>query len=82
MTNIHYRIEDGSFEEKGCFLLRNLSDDNMDPADIGSGGQILFARENNIKLIEREREDMVTFLDSLTEHIATLKASRALKRKA
>jgi len=80
-TNISYKIEDESFHEKGMFLLRRLSDRNMDPADIGSGGQILFAREHEIELIDRSRENMVEFLDSLTQHIEKLRKDRAEQRK-
>jgi hypothetical protein len=78
-TNISYKIEDESFEGKGLFLLRRLSDKNMDPADIGSGGQILFAREHEIELIDRDRGTMVKFLDNLTDHL--LKLKRKPKRK-
>ncbi|NQT71258.1 MAG: hypothetical protein HQ553_00640 [Chloroflexi bacterium] len=80
-TNISYKLEDGSFEEKGLFLLRRLSDNNMDPADIGSGGQILFAREHEIELIDRDRGNMVKFLDSLTDHLLKLRENRKQKKK-
>jgi hypothetical protein len=79
-TNISYKIEDGSFSNNGMFLLRHLSDQNMDPANIGSGGQILFARENNITLINRDRQGMLEFLDNLSEHLSELKA-RPIKKK-
>ncbi len=81
-TSISYRIEDESFDDRGMFLLRRLSDRNMDPADIGSGGQILFAREHEIELIDRSRQNMINFLDSLTSHIENLKKQRAKKKEA
>ncbi|MFD0931837.1 hypothetical protein ACFQ0R_04410 [Psychroflexus salinarum] len=79
-TNISYKIEDGSFTDKGMFLLKSLSDRNMDPANIGSGGQILFARENNITLIDRDRKGMLDFLDSLSDHLGKLKEAKKKKK--
>lgn len=68
-TVINYEILDTSFNERSIFLLRHLSDRNLDPADIGSGGQILLARENEIQLVKRSREEFVQFLDSLSLRI-------------
>jgi hypothetical protein len=79
-TKISYKIEDGSFTDNGMFLLRSLSDRNMDPANIGSGGQILFARENNITLIDRDRKGMLEFLDSLSDHLKKLTENRNKKK--
>ena len=79
-TDISYTIEDESFGDRGMFLLRRLSDRNMDPADIGSGGQILFAREYEIELVDRSREDMIEFLELLTLHIKKLKKERVAKK--
>lgn len=76
---ITYKIEEASFEEKGIFLLRSLSDNNMDPANIGSGGQILFARENNITLVDRSRDEMLEFLDLLSVKLEDLSNSKKEK---
>jgi hypothetical protein len=47
------------------FPLRCLSAANLDPANIGSGGQLLLARENRIVLEERSRDDFVALLRQL-----------------
>ena len=75
-TKINYEILPDSFTESGIFLLRCLSENNLDPADIGSGGQILFARENDIVVVERTREEFVEYLYSLIDYLDELKAKK------
>lgn len=77
-TAITLKIDDLSFGAKGLFLLRRLSASNMAHADIGSGGQILFAKEHTIELMDRSRAEMIIYLQTLQ---ALLTANRDQKRK-
>lgn len=67
--NISYEIQERSFHETGCFLLRELSDNNLDPANIRSGGQSLLARENQIQLVNRLRIEFLAMLESLRDRL-------------
>jgi hypothetical protein len=63
--DLTYRVMSDSFGLNGIFLLRNLSAANLDPANIGSGGQILLAREDRIVLEDRTRSEFVSLLEQL-----------------
>jgi hypothetical protein len=63
--DLSYEVLPESFGQTGLFPLRNLSAGNLDPANIGSGGQLLLARENRILLEERTREEFVALLRQL-----------------
>ena len=78
-TIISYNILDSSFDDKSIFLIRHLSDRNLDPADIGSGGQILLARENEITLVKRSRKEFVKLLDNFSSRISYTKAMKSKK---
>jgi hypothetical protein len=65
-----------SFEETGTFLLRDLSEGNLDPANIGSGGQLLLAREDSIRVTPRTRTQFVALLESYSLRLQSRKAMR------
>ena len=77
-TNITYEILDGSFTQKGIFPLRFLSEKNMNPANIGSGGQILFARENELELTVRTKKEFIELLNKMSLY---LEESKKKKKK-
>lgn len=62
---VEYNVLPESFTEQGIFLFRALSEANLDPANIGSGGQLLLAREERIALVERSRAEFVRLLEQL-----------------
>lgn len=68
--SVAYEVLPESFSERGVFLLRSLSEANMDPANIGSGGQLLLAREDRIELVDRPREKFVIYLKALQGRLA------------
>jgi hypothetical protein len=68
--SVTYEVLSESFSDRGVFLLRSLSEANMDPANIGSGGQILLAREDRIALVDRRREEFVIYLRTLQGRLA------------
>ena len=77
--DLSYDVLPESFGPTGLFPLRCLSAANLDPANIGSGGQLLLARENRIVLEERSREDFVALLRQLGDRARArvpLKVSR------
>ncbi len=75
-TKIEYRIKSDSFTEKGIFPLKYLSENNMDPANIGSGGQILLARETEIELVQRTDKDFLAILDRFTTYLDEYKEKK------
>lgn len=68
---VEYNVLPESFAEQGTFLLRALSEANLDPANIGSGGQLLLAREDRIVLVERSREEFVQLLERLQARLVS-----------
>lgn len=66
---VEYHVLPESFDEQGIFLLRALSESNLDPANIGSGGQLLLARENNVRLVNRSRSEFVQLLEGLQSRL-------------
>ena len=58
-----------SFSEKGVFLLRSLSSSNLDPANIGAGGQLLLAREDHIQIVDRTRAEFVELLRNFQQRL-------------
>jgi hypothetical protein len=68
-SEIEYSVLPESFSDKGVFPLRYLSNRNLDPANIGSGGQLLLAREAEINFSIRSRSD---FLKRLLQYRARL----------
>ncbi|HJT18089.1 MAG TPA: hypothetical protein VJ853_11895 [Thermoanaerobaculia bacterium] len=66
-THLRLLVLPESFDERHVVLLRNLSDSNLDPANIGSGGQLLLAREDQIRVVNRTRSEF-------TEHLIRLRS--------
>jgi hypothetical protein len=62
---VKYQVLQDSFSEEGTFLLRSLSELNLDPANIGSGGQLLLAREDRIAIVKRSRAEFIQLLEAL-----------------
>ncbi|MEJ6003858.1 hypothetical protein [Paucibacter soli] len=67
-------VQPSSFTETGVFLLRQLSDANLDPANIGSGGQLLFAREHEVRIVDRSRAEFVSLLRQFQGRLAEAKS--------
>lgn len=72
---VSFNVLPTSFSKTGVFLLRELSDSNMDPANIGSGGQVLLAREDKIILSNRSRANFVSLMNTFQSRLAAAKSN-------
>ncbi len=66
------QIMDDSFRELCIFPLRWLSRSNLDVGNIGAGGQLLLARENQVQLELRTRTEFVALLQLLQQKLPRL----------
>ena len=80
-TIIEYKIKSESFTKKGIFPLKYLHTKNMDPANIGSGGQILLARETEIEFIKRTDADFLGELNRFSAYLEKLKKDKNKKKE-
>ena len=77
-THLTYDVLTRSFDEQHIVPIRWLSRANLDPANIGSGGQILLAREDNLAVEQRSRAEFVELLRSFQERLRRQSANPAL----
>ena len=64
-TQVRYQVSVQSFDDRHVIPIRWLGRRNLDPANIGSGGQLLLAREESIIVERRSRADFVRLLEEL-----------------
>jgi hypothetical protein len=81
-TELTYDVIPRSFDDLHVIPLRWLSRTNLDPANIGSGGQILLAREDSLAIERRSRAEFVDLLCSLQERLRRQSANPALNAGA
>jgi hypothetical protein len=78
-TQLLYEVLPESFDEQHVIPIRWLGHTNLDPANIGSGGQILLARESNLTTEKRSREEFVVLLRGLEERLRRRSANSLLQ---